>query len=106
MSCWESNATWQEPGTWFSGRKEAKSGSHVALEGSDVMLGVQRDVAVGVSLIFVQKRGEKGEPRRIGGARCRVGGPTRRGCGSELGSRAEKGQNRMAHKGSWHELIC
>ena len=44
------------------------------------MLGVQRDVAVGVSLDFVQKRGQKREPRRIGGERCRVGGPTRRGC--------------------------
>ena len=79
MSCWESNATWLEPQARFLRRKGAKSESHVALEWSDVALGVQRDVAVGVSLIFVQKRGEKGEPRRIGGERCRVGGPTRRG---------------------------
>ena len=53
---------------------------HVALAESQVALGVQRDVAVGVSLVFVQKRGEKRALRRIGGERCRVGGPTRRGC--------------------------
>ena len=73
---------------------------------SDVVLGVQRDVAGAGNLVFWQKRGQKWEPRRIGGVRCRVGSPTRRGRVGELGSRAEKGQNRMAHKGSWHELIC
>ena len=50
------------------------------LEECHVVLGLQRDVAVGVSLVFVQKRGEKRALRRIGGERCRVGGPTRRGC--------------------------
>ena len=33
------------------------------------------------SLDFVQKRGQKWAPRRIGGERCRVGSPTRRDCG-------------------------
>ena len=46
---------------------------HVALE-------VQRDVAVQGSRHFEAKREEKREPRRIGGVRCRVGGPMRRGC--------------------------
>ena len=62
-------------------KKGAKSGCHVALEESDVVLGVQRDVAEAASLVFEQKRGEKRAPRRIGGERCRVGGATRRGCG-------------------------
>ena len=66
-------------GAWISCRKGAKSGRHVALEGSDVAMGLQRDVAVAVSLDFVQKRGQKWAPRRIGGARCRFGSPTRRG---------------------------
>ena len=47
MSCWGSNATWLWSGTWFSCRKVVKSVRHVALEGSDVVLGVQRDVAGG-----------------------------------------------------------
>ncbi len=66
ISCWGSNATWLEPVAWFSDGKEVKSESHVALEGSDVALGVQRDVAGTASLDFVQKRGQKREPRRIG----------------------------------------
>ena len=62
MSRWTSNATWQEPGTWFSGRKGAKSARSVALVGSEVVLGVQRDVAGTASLDFVQKRVQKWEP--------------------------------------------
>ena len=54
---------------------------HVALEESHVVLGVQRDVAEAASLVFDQKKGQKRAPRRIGGERCRVGGPTRRGRG-------------------------
>ena len=82
MSRWGSNATWQRQGAWFSGGKVVKSERHVALEGSDVALGVQRDVAGVASLVFGQKRGEKRAPRCIGGERCRVGGPTRRGDGA------------------------
>ncbi len=81
MSRWGSNATWQRQGAWFSGGKVVKSARHVALAWSDVVLGVQRDAAGAASLILVQKRGEKWEPRRIGCVPCRVGGPTRRGCG-------------------------
>ena len=62
-------------------RKGPKTGRHVALEGSDVVLGLQRDVAVVRNLVFVQKSGQKRAPRRIGGGRCLVGSPTRRGCG-------------------------
>ena len=47
MSCWCSNATWLWSGACFSGRKVVKSVRHVALEGRDVLLGVQRDVAGG-----------------------------------------------------------
>ena len=79
MSRWESNATWQEQRACILSRKGVKSGSHVALEGGDVVLGVQRDVAGAASPIFEQKRGQKREPRRIGVERCRVGGATRRG---------------------------
>ena len=79
MSRWGSNATWLEPQARFLSRKGAKSGRHVALAVSDVVLGIQRDVAGTASLDFVQKRGQKREPRRIGGERCRVGDPTRRG---------------------------
>ena len=63
-------------------RKGPKTGRHVALEGSDVVLGLQRDVAVVRNLVFVQKSGQKRAPRRIGGERCRVGSPTRRGWGA------------------------
>ena len=96
MSRWGCNATWQRQGAWFLREKGPKTGSHVTLEGSDVALGVQRDVARAVSLIFAQKRGQKRAPRRIGGKRCRVGSPTRRGCGSEPGFRAEKGRKASA----------
>ena len=78
-----SNATWQRQGAWFSGGKVVKSERHVALAGSDVALGLQRDVAGAGNLVFWQKRGQKWEPRRIGGKRCRVGSPTRRGRGRE-----------------------
>ena len=63
---------------------------HVALGEGDVVLGVQRDVAEAASLVFDQKKGQKRAPRRIGGERCRVGGPTRRGCGKEPDFCAEK----------------
>ena len=55
MSCWGSNATWRRPRAWYLSRKGAKSERHVALEGSDVVLGVQRDVAAGARPISTQK---------------------------------------------------
>ena len=55
MSCWGSNATWLRQGAWFLREKGPKTGSHVALEGSDVVLGVQRDVAAGDRPISTQK---------------------------------------------------
>ena len=92
MSRWGSNATWQRQGAWFLREKGPKTGSHVTLEGSDVALGVQRDVAGTASLIFVQKRGQKWEPRRIGVERCCVGSPTRRGWSRKPDFSAEKGR--------------
>ena len=53
--------------------------SHVVLEGGDVALAVQRDVAQVGSGHFEGKRDKKREPCRIGSVRCRVGGPMRRG---------------------------
>ena len=64
---------------------------HVALGEGDVALGIQRDVAGAASPIFEQKRGQKRAPCRIGGERCRVGDPTRRGRDRKPGFRAEKG---------------
>ena len=55
MSRWGSNATWQRQGAWFSGGKVVKSARHVVLEGSEVVLGVQRDVAAGDRPISTQK---------------------------------------------------
>ena len=46
-SCWGSNATWQGLQACILSRKVVKSVRHVALEGRDVLLGVQRDVAGG-----------------------------------------------------------
>ncbi len=51
------------------------------LEERHVVLGLQRDVAVVRNSVFGQKSGQKWAPRRIGRVRCRVGAPTRRGCG-------------------------
>lgn len=51
------------------------------LEERHVVLGLQRDVVEAMNLVFERKRSQKVQPRRIGGKRCRVGGPTRRGCG-------------------------
>ena len=79
MSRWGSNATWLRQGACFSGRKVVKSVRHVALEERHVVLGLQRDVVASGSLFFGQKSGQKRAPRRIGGERCRVGSPTRRG---------------------------
>ena len=90
MSYWGPNATWLRQGAWFLREKGTKTGRHVALEGSDVVLGLQRDVVEAVNLVFARKRDQNRAPRRIGGERCRVGAPTRRGCGQELGFRAEK----------------
>ena len=45
MSRWESNATWLELRACILSRKGPKSWRHVALEESDVTLGLQRDVA-------------------------------------------------------------
>ncbi len=67
MSRWRSNATWQRRRAWYLVKKRVKSARHVALAGSDVVLGVQRDVAEAASLVFGQKKGQKREPRRIGG---------------------------------------
>lgn len=59
--------------------KERKSESHVVLGVCDVALEAQRDVARQGSGRFEEKREKKREPLRIGGVRCRVGSPTRRG---------------------------
>ena len=56
MSRWGSNATWLRQGACFSGRKVVKSARHVVLAGSDVVLGVQRDVAEGTRPICHVKR--------------------------------------------------
>ncbi len=55
MSRWGSNATWLELRACILSRKGPKSGSHVVLEGSDVLLGLQRDVAAGARPISTQK---------------------------------------------------
>ena len=49
MSRWRSNRTWRGKKVGDLSQKERKSESHVVLEGSDVALGVQRDVAQNVS---------------------------------------------------------
>ena len=82
MSCWGSNATWLRQGAWFLREKGTKTGRHVVLGEGDVVLGFQRDVAEAASLVFARKRSKNRAPRRIGGARCRVGVPTRRGDGA------------------------
>ena len=61
------------------------------------MLGLQRDVAGAASLYFEQKRGKKRDPCRIGGGRCRVGSPTRRGRDRKPDFRAEKGPKTGSH---------
>ena len=81
MSRWESNATWLRQGAWFLREKGPKTGRHVALGECHVVLGLQRDVVEAVNLVFARKRSKNREPRHIGGARCRVGAPTRRGFG-------------------------
>lgn len=45
MSSWRSNRTWHGKKVGDLSQKERKSESHVVLEGSDVALGVQQDVA-------------------------------------------------------------
>lgn len=52
------------------------------LEERHVVLGLQRDVVEAMNLVFERKRSQKVQPRRIGGGRCRVGAPTRRGDGA------------------------
>lgn len=66
MSQWRSNATWHGKEASILRQKGRKSVSHVVLEGGDVALGVQRDVAGQGSGQFEGKREEKCEPRRIG----------------------------------------
>ena len=83
--------TWQALGTRFLCRKEAKSARHVVLGECHVAMGLQRDVVEAVNLFFGRKRSKNRAPRRIGGARCRDGAPTRRGCVRELDFCAEKG---------------
>ena len=56
MSRWGSNATWLRRRACFSDRKVVKTCSHVALEGRDVLLGVQRDVVAGTRPICHVKR--------------------------------------------------
>ncbi len=58
--------------------------SHVVLEGGDVVLEAQRDVAQLGSGQFEGKIEKKREPCRIGSVRCRVGGPMRRGSTRKL----------------------
>ena len=96
MSYWGPNATWLRQGAWFLREKGTKTGRHVALAGRDVVLGFQRDVVEAASLFFGQKRDQKWAPRRIGGGRCRVGVPTRRGRGGEPGFCAKKVQKQGA----------
>ncbi len=55
MSSWGSNATWLRQGAWFLREKGTKTGRHVALEGSDVAMGLQRDVVEAVNLVFARK---------------------------------------------------
>ena len=55
-SCWGSNATWQGLQACILSRKVVKSARHVVLAGSDVVLGVQRDVAEGTRPICHVKR--------------------------------------------------
>ena len=69
---------------------------HVALDECHVAMGHQRDVVEAASLFFGQKSGQKWAPRRIGGGRCRVGSPTRRGRGGEPGFCAKKVQKQGA----------
>lgn len=64
---------------------------HVSLGVCHVALRLQRDVVKAGSLVFARKRDQNRAPRRIGGGRCRVGVPTRRGRGGELDFCAEKG---------------
>lgn len=66
MSRWESNATWHSKEASILRQKGRKRVSHVVLEGSDVVLEVQRDVAEQESGHFEGKREKKREPRRIG----------------------------------------
>ena len=73
---------------WEKGRK---SESHVVLEGSDVALEVQCDVARLGSKEFVGKREKKRESRRVGSVRCRVGSPTRRGSKCKLKAEVDVG---------------
>ena len=79
MSYWGPNATWLRQGAWFLREKGTKTGRHVALGECHVLLGLQRDVAEAVNLVFARKRSKNRAPRRIGGVRCRVGAPRRRG---------------------------
>ena len=66
MSRWRSNATWLDKEASILSQKGRKSESHVVLEGSDVALEVQHDVARQGSEYFESKRVKKREPRRIG----------------------------------------
>ena len=79
MSRWGFNATWLGKKASNLRQKGRKSVNHVVLEVSDVALEVQRDVAQLGSGHFEGKREVKREPCRIGGVRCRDGGPMRRG---------------------------
>ena len=66
MSCWESNTTWLGKEASNLRQKGRKSESHVVLEGGDVAMEVQQDVARQESGGFESKRAKKREPRRIG----------------------------------------
>ena len=72
-------------------RKSYKRWRHVALGECHVAMELQHDVVEAMNLVFARKRSKNRAPRRIGGARCRDGAPTRRGCGQELVFREEKG---------------
>ena len=91
MSRWGSNATWLDKEAGILRQKERKSVNHVVLGVCDVALEVQCDVAQLGSWHFDGKREVKREPCRIGGVRCRVGSPTRRGSKYKLKAEAVAG---------------
>ena len=62
---------------------------HVALGECHVAMGLQHDVVEAMNLVFARKRSKNRAPRRIGGERCRVGAPTRRGWRWELDFQAK-----------------
>lgn len=77
---------------------------HVALGECHVAMGLQHDVVEAMNLVFARKRSKNRAPRRIGGARCRDGAPTRRGCGQELVFREEK-ESKVGATSHWESAM-